>query len=113
VIQSEALASEPPAGSGQFSAQPLVGAGSGSSGGGGSGGSGGGEGGEGGTEPQYCQTTLGGGASNGLGGIEYSVQSAACVPDGLLFCVGADCADLVGASIVIIDYGFLQNQAGN
>ncbi|HET9481216.1 MAG TPA: hypothetical protein VFP98_05620 [Candidatus Polarisedimenticolia bacterium] len=65
----------------------------------------------GGSDPEYCQTTLGPGDPTGGGGILYQVQSANCVPDGLLYCVAQDCASLAGQSLTLIDYGFLQSKA--
>lgn len=62
-------------------------------------------------DPEYCQTNLGSGDPTGLGGIQFVVESSACLPDGLLYCVAEDCADLQGETFVMIDYGFLQARA--
>jgi hypothetical protein len=70
-----------------------------------------GAGGGGSEDPEYCQANLSDGDPTGLGGIQFLVESANCVPDGLLYCVGQDCAALEGETFVMIDYGFLQAQA--
>ena len=72
---------------------------------------GGGGGGGGGSDPEYCATTLDGGDPTGAGGIAYTVQSADCVPDGLLYCVDSDCDSLAGQTLILIDYGFLKSKA--
>jgi hypothetical protein len=66
----------------------------------------------GGEEAEYCSLGFDSGQSVGVGSIEYSVTSASCQPDGLLFCVGADCTALQGQKFLMIDYGFLQSKAG-
>jgi hypothetical protein len=64
-----------------------------------------------GEEAEYCSLGFDSGQSVGVGSIEYSVTSASCQPDGLLFCVGADCTALQGQKFLMIDYGFLQSKA--
>lgn len=68
-------------------------------------------GGGGGGDPEYCLTEVGAGDPTEAGGIIYEVQSANCVPDGLLYCVAEDCQALAGQTLVTIDYGFLQSKA--
>jgi hypothetical protein len=68
-------------------------------------------GGDGGEDPEYCLTEVGAGDPTGAGGMIYQVQSADCVPDGLLYCVAEDCQALAGQTLVTIDYGFLQAKA--
>jgi hypothetical protein len=87
----------------KLSLQPLNPLGSG-------GGSGGG--GSGGDDPEYCETTLGEGDPSGTGGIAFRVESADCVPDGLLYCLPTECTSLEDQVLVIIDYDFLQAKAG-
>ncbi len=60
-------------------------------------------------DPQYCQTSLTAGASSLSGGASFTVSTAQCVPDGLLYCTGADCSAMAGQSMVFIDYGWLQS----
>ena len=71
-----------------------------------------GGGGGGGDDPEYCSLGFDGGTPVGVGSVEYSVTSASCQPDGLLFCVGVDCTSLQGQKMMMIDYGFLQSKAG-
>jgi hypothetical protein len=66
----------------------------------------------GGEDAEYCALGFDSGQTVGVGSIEYSVTSASCQPDGLLFCVGADCTALQGQKFLMIDYGFLQSKAG-
>jgi hypothetical protein len=65
-----------------------------------------------GEDSEYCALGFDSGQSVGVGSIQYSVTSASCQPDGLLFCVGADCTALQGQKILMIDYGFLQSKGG-
>jgi hypothetical protein len=65
-----------------------------------------------GEDQEYCSLGFDSGQSVGVGSIQYSVTSASCQPDGLLFCVGADCTALAGQKILMIDYGFLQSKGG-
>jgi len=69
-------------------------------------------GGGGGDDPEYCSLGFDAGTPVGVGSVEYSVTSASCQPDGLLFCVGVDCTALQGQKMMMIDYGFLQSKAG-
>lgn len=66
----------------------------------------------GGDESEYCALGFDSGQSVGVGSIEYSVTSASCQPDGLLYCVGTDCTALQGQKFMMIDYGFLQSKGG-
>lgn len=65
-----------------------------------------------GEDSEYCALGFDSGQSVGVGSIQYSVTSASCQPDGLLFCVGSDCTALQGQKILMIDYGFLQSKGG-
>ena len=65
-----------------------------------------------GDDPEYCSLGFDAGTPVGVGSVEYSVTSASCQPDGLLYCVGVDCTSMQGQKMMMIDYGFLQSKAG-
>ena len=61
--------------------------------------------------PEYCEVGFGEGTAVGLASVEYTVTSAGCEPDGLLFCIDADCDALGGQTFTLVDYGYLQDKA--
>ncbi len=60
--------------------------------------------------PEYCEVGFGNATPVGIASVEYTVTSAACAPDGLLYCIDADCTALAGQTFVLVDYGFLQSK---
>lgn len=63
-------------------------------------------------QPEYCAVSFSSGTPIGVATIEYTVTSASCQPDGLLYCLDVDCQALSGQNFQMIDYGFLQAKAG-
>jgi hypothetical protein len=60
--------------------------------------------------PEYCAVGFSSGSPVGLASVEFSVTNASCEPDGLLYCIAADCSALAGQSFVMVDYGYLQSK---
>lgn len=64
-------------------------------------------------EPSYCAVEFSDGTPVGLAAIQFSVVSADCAPDGLLYCIRSDCQSLLGKTFTMIDYGYLQGKASD
>jgi hypothetical protein len=62
-------------------------------------------------DPEYCALGMSDGTPVGLASVQYTVTSASCAPDGLLYCIAADCQALAGQTFTLVDYGYLQGQA--
>jgi len=62
-------------------------------------------------ESEYCEVGFSDGTPTGVATIEYTVTSAACAPDGLLYCIDADCTALANQTFLMLDYGYLQQKA--
>lgn len=62
-------------------------------------------------DSEYCKIGLSDGAPVGLASVEFSVTTADCEPDGLLYCIDVDCTALAGQKFVMVDYGYLQSKA--
>lgn len=60
---------------------------------------------------EYCSIGLSDGTPVGLASVEFSVTTADCLPDGLLYCIDADCSALAGQTFILVDYGYLQSKA--
>jgi hypothetical protein len=61
--------------------------------------------------PEYCAIGFSGGSPVGVASVEFSVTSAECEPDGLLYCIDVDCMALQGQSFMMVDYGYLQSKS--
>lgn len=62
-------------------------------------------------ESEYCEVGFSDGTPTGVATIEYTVTSAGCAPDGLLYCIDADCTALANQTFLMLDYGYLQQKA--
>ena len=62
-------------------------------------------------DSEYCEVAFSDGTPTGVATIEYTVTSAACQPDGLLYCIDADCTALANQTFLMLDYGYLQQKA--
>jgi hypothetical protein len=62
-------------------------------------------------DSEYCEVAFSNGTPTGVATIEYTVTSAACEPDGLLYCIDADCTALANQTFLMLDYGYLQQKA--
>jgi hypothetical protein len=62
-------------------------------------------------ESEYCEVGFSEGTPTGVATIEFTVTSAACAPDGLLYCIDADCTALANQTFLMLDYGYLQQKA--
>ena len=58
--------------------------------------------------PDYCEVGFSEGTPSGVATLEFTVLSAQCQPDGLLYCIDADCTALASQTFMMLDYGFLQ-----
>jgi len=58
--------------------------------------------------PEYCSIGFSDGVPVGVATLEYTVTSAACAPDGLLYCIDTDCTALADQTFLMLDYGYLQ-----
>ncbi len=61
--------------------------------------------------PEYCSVAFSEGAPVGVATLEFVVNSADCEPDGLLYCIDADCTALDSQTFLMLDYGYLQSKA--
>jgi hypothetical protein len=61
-------------------------------------------------QPEYCAIGFSEGEAAGVATLEFTVTSSACEPDGLLYCIDADCAALDGQTFLMLDYGYLQSR---
>ncbi len=61
-------------------------------------------------QPEYCAIGCSDGVPVGVATLEFTVTSAACAPDGLLYCIDTDCTALADQTFLMLDYGYLQGK---
>lgn len=63
-------------------------------------------------QPEYCEVGFSDGVPVGVATLEFTVNSAQCEPDGLLYCIADDCGALADQTFMMLDYGYLQGKLG-